>query len=67
MPLWKKAEEIMYEDQPYTFLFRRKTLAFYDKRIKNVKMTKLGINSRNSDSPIPLEQYVPIEMQRHTR
>ena len=31
MPLWQQAETIMYEDQPYSFLFRRQSLAFLDK------------------------------------
>ena len=46
MPLWQQAEHIMYDDQPYTFLMRRKTLAFIDKRIHNLQMTKLGLNHR---------------------
>lgn len=63
MPLWQQAERIMYEDQPYTFLFRRKTLAFIDKRIHNVKLTKLGLNIGR----LPMEQYVPKVLQKYTQ
>ncbi len=63
MPLWQKAEAIMYEDQPYTFLFRRKTLAFLDKRISNLKLTKLGLNKGR----LPMEQYVPKSMQKYSQ
>lgn len=63
MPLWKKAEAIMYEDQPYTFLFRRKSLAFLDKRIKNLKLTKLGLNRGR----LPMEQYTPKPLQKYTQ
>jgi len=63
MPIWRQAEGIMYEDQPYTFLFRRKTLAFYDKRLANIKMTKLGLNR----SFLPMEVYVPKAMQKYTQ
>lgn len=63
MPMWQEAEAIMYEDQPYTFLFRRKTLAFIDKRIQNLGMTKVGLNS----SFLPQETYVPAPQQRYTQ
>jgi len=63
MQLWKQAEAIMYEDQPYSFLFRRKTLAFIDNRFKNVKLTKLGLNR----SFLPMEVYVPKALQKYTQ
>ena len=61
MPLWQQAEHIMYDDQPYTFLMRRKTLAFIDKRIHNLQMTKLGLNR----GLLPLENYVPAAQQKY--
>ena len=61
MPLWQQAERIMYEDQPYTFLTRSKTLAFIDKRIHNIQMTKMGLNR----GMLPLENYVPSTLQRY--
>lgn len=63
MPLWQQAERIMVDDQPYTFLMRRQSLSFVDKRIQNLQMTKLGLN-RGS---LPLENYVPAAMQKYTQ
>jgi len=62
MPLWQQAEAIMYDDQPYTFLMRRKTMAFIDKRIHNVAQTRLGLNA----GFVPVEWYVPLEMQKYS-
>jgi len=62
MPLWQQAENIMFQDQPYTFLMRRKTMAFIDKRMKNVAITKLGLNS----SLVPIEWYVPQTQQKYS-
>ena len=61
MSIWKKAEAVFYEDQPYTFLVRRQSLVFIDKRFKNLAMTKLGLNS----SMLPLETYVPKPSQKY--
>ncbi|MGZ4959366.1 MAG: peptide-binding protein [Methylomonas sp.] len=63
MPLWQQAEHILYEDQPYTFLMRRKSLLFVDKRIHNLQMTKLGLNLGS----LPLENYVPAAQQKYTQ
>ncbi len=61
MPLWQQAERIMYDDQPYTFLMRRQSLVFVDKRIHNLQMTKLGLNQ----GFLPMENYVPAAMQKY--
>lgn len=63
MPLWQQAENIIYEDQPYTFLMRRKSLLFVDKRIHNLQMSKSGLNL----GTMPLENYVPLAMQKYTQ
>jgi len=63
MPLWQQAERILYEDQPYTFLMRRKNLLFVDKRIHNLLMTKLGLNLGS----LPMENYVPAAQQKYTQ
>ena len=63
MPLWQQAERIIYEDQPYTFLTRRKSLLFVDKRIHNLLMTKLGLNMGS----LPLENFVPAGKQKYTQ
>lgn len=60
MALWQAAERVLYADQPYTFLFRRKTLAFIDERIANLENTALGLNLM----AVPVEVYVPAPQQR---
>jgi peptide/nickel transport system substrate-binding protein len=60
MPLWQAAERVLVADQPYTFLFRRKTLAFVDARIANLENTPLGLNLMS----VPVEVYVPAAQQR---
>ncbi|MDT8310951.1 MAG: peptide-binding protein [Methylophaga sp.] len=59
MALWHQAEQILVEDQPYTFLFRRNTMAFVDERIKNLEKTDLGLNLMS----VPVEVYVPADLQ----
>lgn len=61
MPLWQACERIIYEDQPYTFLMRRKSLSFIDNRYKNIAITKLGLNFGS----VPIETYVPKAAQRY--
>lgn len=61
MPVWRKAEAIFFEDQPYTFLKRSKSLVFYNKRYRNLKITGLGLNS----SFVPLETFVPKGEQKY--
>jgi len=61
MPLWQAAENEIYRDQPYTFLMRRKSLVFIDRRIKNVVKTKIGLNLGDP----PIENYVPLKEQRY--
>ena len=63
MPLWQQCEQILYEDQPYTFLMRRKSMVFIDKRMKNVRVTKLGLNLHS----VPVEWYVPGPLQKYSR
>ncbi|AFJ03663.1 Oligopeptide ABC transporter, periplasmic oligopeptide-binding protein OppA [Methylophaga frappieri] len=60
MQYWHQAEKMLVEDQPYTFLFRRNTMAFVDKRIHNLEKTSLGLNLMS----VPVEIYVPTAMQQ---
>jgi len=62
MEFWHQAEKILVDDQPYTFLFRRNTMAFIDRRIHNLEKTALGLNLMS----VPVEIYVPAELQ-HSR
>ncbi len=61
MQLWWQAEAILHAEQPYTFLMRRKTLQFIDKRIQNVAETKLGLNLVH----VPVVTYVPSALQKY--
>lgn len=56
MPLWQACHRILHEDQPYTFLLRRKATLFIDKRFANVQRVLTGLNER-------LEWYVPAPLQ----
>jgi peptide/nickel transport system substrate-binding protein len=63
MPLWRQAEAQLFNDQAYTFLMRRKSLVFIDRRLRNVVNTKVGLNL----GAVPLENYVPAVEQRYTQ
>jgi peptide/nickel transport system substrate-binding protein len=63
MALWRKAEHIIYDDLPYTFLAQKMELGFINKRIHNLEQTKLGLNAIVG---IPVENYIPAELQKHT-
>lgn len=60
MQLWRAAQRILYEDQPYTFLFRRQSLVLLDRRLQNLEVTGLGLNLQ----AVPVEIYVPAALQR---
>ncbi|MGH8503675.1 MAG: peptide-binding protein [Gammaproteobacteria bacterium] len=62
MRLWHQAERILHEDQPYTFLMRSQSLVFIDDRMRNVQVTRLGLNK----DIVPVEWFVPASMQRYT-
>ena len=66
MPLWRACHRILLEDQPYTFLFRNKSLAFIDKRIGNVQRTRAGLNYV-SLWVYPMEWYVPASLRKWSR
>lgn len=61
MPLWHQVERIFHDEQPYTFLMRRKTLAFVDRRLSNLEVTRLGLNLEL----VPVESFVPTPVQRY--
>ena len=66
MKVWKQVHRIIHEDQPYTFIFRRKSQFFYDKRIKNVYITRSGLNYVGYWI-MPMEYYVPAAEQKRSR
>jgi peptide/nickel transport system substrate-binding protein len=59
MAMWRQAHRIFHEDQPYTFLFFPKSVVLIDDRIRNVEVTRTGMNS-------VVEMYVPRDLQRWT-
>ena len=61
MPIWHKVERILHNEQPYTFLMRRKSLMFIDRRINNTEVTRLGINT----ALVPVETFVPRSLQQY--
>ena len=64
MKAWQLVHRILHEDQPYTFLLNRQSLLLMDKRIQNVRQSKLGLNVVNTElSPMPW--FVPANQQLH--
>ena len=60
MKLWRKCHAILYEDQPYTYMFNSQSLRFIDKRIANIQKVTQGLNDR-------IEWFVPTDLQRWTK
>jgi peptide/nickel transport system substrate-binding protein len=61
MPLWQAAERILYEDQPYTFLTRSKSLVLVNQRMKNAQVLPTGLNHTD----MPIGWYVPATEQKY--
>ena len=59
MEMWHRCHQILHEDQPYTFLFTRRAVTLVNKRVQNVQMVKLGLNSDR-------EWYVPLTLHKWT-
>lgn len=55
--LYHRFHKILHKEQPYTFLRARPSIRFLDKRFKDVKIHKLGLD--------PEEWYVPRQEQRY--
>lgn len=55
--LYHRFHQILHEEQPYTFMWSRPSARFLDRRFKNVKIHKLGLDSS--------EWYVPKDQQRY--
>lgn len=64
--LWQAVHRILHEDQPYTFLLERRSLVLYDKRIQNIKTTRMGTNALNTE-PRVHPWFVPKAQQRYTQ
>lgn len=57
MKLWHQVHTILWEDQPYTFMYTSKALRFIDDRIRNIEQITAGLNDRD-------EWFVPAGMQK---
>ena len=44
MKKWHEVHQILHEDQPYTFLLNRQALRLFNKRVRNVETSALGLN-----------------------
>ena len=66
MPLWHQVHALLWREQPYTYLFRSKSLVFSDRRIQNVKVERAGLNTGGLWS-MPMEWYVPSGQQKYSR
>lgn len=64
MKAWRQVHRILHEDQPYTFLLQRQALNFFDSRIKNIRITPLGLNMTLTEMT-PLPWYVSKDDQLH--
>ncbi len=55
--LYRRFSEIVHEEQPYTFLFCRKSTVAVNKRFENVVVYPLGIDIVEWHVPLPLQVY----------
>ena len=63
MKLWQQCSRILHQDQPYTFLYRPKSLQFVAGRVKDVRPSKVGLNVVSRWS-MPIPWYVPKSLQK---
>lgn len=57
--LWREVHAMLHDQQPYTFMFNRKSVIYMNKRLRNLEITSIGPN-------FAWEYYVPGPMQLHT-
>ena len=62
---WHAVHRILHEDQPYTFLAARNELRFINRRVKNIELSKLGLNYEDLNGGM-IPWYVPQSQQRYT-
>ncbi len=55
--LYRRFAEIVHNEQPYTFLFCRKSTVAVNKRFENVLVYPLGIDPLEWHVPLPLQMY----------
>jgi peptide/nickel transport system substrate-binding protein len=57
MELWHKWERLVYDEQPYTFMYAPQDRAFINNRFKNTEAYKTGLNE--------YDWYVPLSAQKY--
>jgi peptide/nickel transport system substrate-binding protein len=62
---WHKVHQILHEDQPYTFISNRKELRFFNNRVKNIELSKIGLNYEDLNGGM-IPWYVPRNQQRYS-
>ncbi len=62
LPLWQEVQRLLYEDQPYMFMWFTEEMFLLDKRIQNVHAGPLGLPSADR-----LEWFVPRNSQKWTK
>jgi peptide/nickel transport system substrate-binding protein len=62
LPLWRECQRVLYEDQPYMFLWFTKEMFLLDRRIQNVQAGPLGLPMADR-----LEWWVPRNSQKWTK
>lgn len=58
--LWRKCDDLLYDDQPYSFLYTTMEMDFVDSRFKGVEATRIGLNPFQ-------EWYTPKALQKYTQ
>jgi peptide/nickel transport system substrate-binding protein len=66
MKVWNQVHRVLHEDQPYTFLFVRRSLRLYSGRIKNIAPATIGINHEFLNGGI-IPWFVPKGAQKYTQ
>lgn len=63
---WHEVHRILHEDQPYTFISNRKELRFFNKRVANIRESKIGLNYEDLNGGM-IPWYVPQSQQRYQK
>lgn len=66
MKLWQEIHAILHEDQPYTFMFFRPNLYLFNKRIKNIEQSQVGLNFEYLNGGM-MPWYIPTGQQSMQR
>lgn len=56
--IYRRFQEIVYNEQPYTFLFAPKAILVVDKRVHGIKIYPFGVYEREWFVPRNLQKYV---------